>query len=29
MKEKYPTRENVQRMAKRFNPRKISETLTY
>ena len=27
MKEKYPTRENVQRMAKRFNPRKISETL--
>ena len=27
MKEKYPKRENVQRMAKRFNPRKISETL--
>lgn len=27
MKKKYPTRENVQRMAKRFNPRKISETL--
>ena len=27
MKEKYPTRENVQRMAKKFNPRKISETL--
>ena len=27
MKDKYPQRENVQRMAKRFNPRKISETL--
>ena len=27
MKEKYPTRKNVERMAKRFNPRKISETL--
>ena len=27
MKKKYPARENVQRMAKRFNPRKISETL--
>lgn len=27
MAEKYPTRENVQRMKKRFNPKKISETL--
>ena len=27
MNEKYPTRSNVQRMAKRFNPKKISETL--
>lgn len=27
MKEKYPSRENVQRLAKKFNPKKISETL--
>jgi hypothetical protein len=27
MKEKYPSRENVQRLAKKFNPTKISETL--
>ena len=27
MAEKYPSRENVQRMKKRFNPKKISETL--
>ena len=27
MKKKYPTRKNVQRMAEKFNPRKISETL--
>lgn len=27
MKKKYPDRKNVQRMAKKFNPRKISETL--
>ena len=27
MKEKYPSRENVQRLAKNFNPQKISETL--
>ena len=27
MAEKYPTRENVQRMKERFNPKKISETL--
>ena len=27
MKEKYPSRENVQRLAEKFNPKKISETL--
>jgi len=27
MKDKYPSRENVQRLAEKFNPRKISETL--
>ena len=27
MNKKYPTRENVQRLVKNFNPRKISETL--
>jgi hypothetical protein len=27
LKEKYPNRENVKRLAEKFNPRKISETL--